>query len=48
MRSKCKRMHRHIFMVEVDVEGEVDIGWIRDHGRMSGAIRPILAPLEHS
>ncbi len=47
---KCTRMHGHSFKVEVSIEGEVDpkVGWVYDHARISGAMRPLIEKLDHS
>lgn len=47
---KCRMMHGHSFRVEITVEGEVDpvIGWVYDHSRISRAMQPLLAQLDHS
>lgn len=47
---KCGKMHGHSFKVEISVEGEVDpaSGWVYDHARISGAMRPLVALLDHA
>src|SRR5262249_15792568 len=47
---KCARMHGHSFKVEVSVEGAVDAdsGWIYDHARISEAMQPLVAELDHA
>ena len=47
---KCRMMHGHSFRLEISVEGEVDpaIGWVYDHARISRAMAPLLAQLDHS
>ena len=47
---KCRLMHGHSFKVEISVEGEVDpaIGWVYDHARISGAMKPLIDRLDHS
>ena len=46
---KCRCMHGHSFRVEISIEGEVDekIGWVYDHKRISDAVAPLLAELDH-
>jgi 6-pyruvoyltetrahydropterin/6-carboxytetrahydropterin synthase len=47
---KCSKMHGHSFKVEISVEGEVDpaTGWIYDHARISGAMKPLVDLLDHA
>ena len=47
---KCRLMHGHSFKVEVSVTGEVDpqIGWIYDHAKITGAMKPLIDRLDHS
>jgi 6-pyruvoyltetrahydropterin/6-carboxytetrahydropterin synthase len=47
---KCGRMHGHSFAIEISVEGEVnpDTGWLYDHARISEAMQPLIAQLDHS
>jgi 6-pyruvoyltetrahydropterin/6-carboxytetrahydropterin synthase len=47
---KCANMHGHSFKVEVSVEGEVDAdtGWLYDHARISEAMDPLVARLDHA
>ena len=47
---KCGRLHGHTFTIEISVEGTVDpaTGWIYDHARISAAMKPILAELDHA
>ncbi|CAB4244175.1 6-pyruvoyl tetrahydrobiopterin synthase (PTPS) [Methylacidimicrobium sp. AP8] len=46
---KCRRLHGHSFQVRVAVTGEVDpaSGILYDHARISRAIEPLLAQLDH-
>lgn len=46
---KCRRLHGHSFQVRVAVTGEVDpaSGILYDHGRISRAVEPLLAQLDH-
>lgn len=46
---KCRRMHGHSFVLEVVVTGAVDpkTGLFYDHGKIAGAVRPILEKLDH-
>jgi 6-pyruvoyltetrahydropterin/6-carboxytetrahydropterin synthase len=47
---KCSRLHGHTFTIEISIEGRVDpdTGWIYDHARISAAMKPILAELDHA
>lgn len=47
---KCTKMHGHSFKVEIVVEGDVDphVGWVYDHKRISEAMKPLMAMLDHS
>lgn len=47
---KCARMHGHSFKAEISIEGEVDphMGWVYDHTRISRAMEPLLAQLDHA
>lgn len=47
---KCRLMHGHSFKVEISVTGEVDphIGWIYDHAKITGAMKPLIDRLDHS
>lgn len=46
---KCRRLHGHSFEVGVAVTGEVDpsTGILYDHARISRAVEPLLALLDH-
>ncbi|MDD2677126.1 MAG: 6-carboxytetrahydropterin synthase QueD [Methylacidiphilaceae bacterium] len=46
---KCRRLHGHSFEVRVAVDGEVDpaTGILYDHARISRAVEPLLAELDH-
>ncbi len=45
----CARIHGHSFRVVVTIEGEVDpaMGWIYEHKKISQAMAPLLAKLDH-
>ena len=47
---KCRRMHGHSFKLEISVRGPVDpaTGIFYDHARISDAMRPLLAQLDHA
>ena len=47
---KCRRMHGHCFILEVEVIGKVDskTGLFYDHGKIAEAVRPIVDQLDHS
>lgn len=47
---KCGRMHGHSFRIEIVVEGEVDphTGWIYDHARIAGVVRPLIEQVDHA
>lgn len=47
---KCRNMHGHSFKIEISIEGEVDpaIGWVYDHAKISRAMEPLLADLDHA
>jgi 6-pyruvoyltetrahydropterin/6-carboxytetrahydropterin synthase len=46
---KCRRLHGHSFEVRVAIDGEVDpaTGILYDHARISRAVEPLLAELDH-
>lgn len=46
---KCARPHGHAYRLTVFVEGEVDprIGWVMDFGRITKAVGPLIAQLDH-
>jgi 6-pyruvoyltetrahydropterin/6-carboxytetrahydropterin synthase len=46
---KCRRLHGHTYVIEVAVEGPVDVrtGMVCDFGELKAAVEPILAPLDH-
>ena len=46
---KCARLHGHSFRVEVHLAGPVDdhVGWVRDFGDISDAMRPVIDRLDH-
>ncbi|MDE1171579.1 MAG: 6-carboxytetrahydropterin synthase [Verrucomicrobium sp.] len=47
---KCRQVHGHSFKVTISVTGEVDpkTGLFYDHSRISEAMNPLLAKLDHS
>jgi 6-pyruvoyltetrahydropterin/6-carboxytetrahydropterin synthase len=47
---KCRSIHGHSFKVTISVRGLVDesTGILYDHGRISGAMRPIVDQLDHA
>ncbi|HEY8966835.1 MAG TPA: 6-carboxytetrahydropterin synthase [Candidatus Methylacidiphilales bacterium] len=47
---KCRGMHGHSFKLTVSVTGEVDpkTGILYDHARISEAMAPLLAQLDHA
>jgi 6-pyruvoyltetrahydropterin/6-carboxytetrahydropterin synthase len=47
---KCRNVHGHSFKLTVSVTGEVDpkSGLFYDHSRISEAMRPLLAQLDHA
>jgi 6-pyruvoyltetrahydropterin/6-carboxytetrahydropterin synthase len=46
---KCSRLHGHSFRVRVHIDGPVDqrLGWVRDFGDLTKAMRPLLEELDH-
>ena len=46
---KCRRVHGHSFICEIEISGEVDeeIGWLMDFKEINKAFRPILDQLDH-
>jgi len=46
---KCRKLHGHSFKVTISVTGEVDpkTGIFYDHARISEAMRPLIAVLDH-
>ena len=46
---KCGRLHGHSYRVGVHVEGRIGgtTGWVRDFSELSGAMKPLLAQLDH-
>ncbi len=46
---KCRRMHGHSFLVDVEVEGEVEesAGYLVDYGVIKQAIEPVCKELDH-
>jgi 6-pyruvoyltetrahydropterin/6-carboxytetrahydropterin synthase len=47
---KCRGVHGHSFRVEVSVTGRVDpaTGILYDHARITEAMKPLLARLDHA
>jgi 6-pyruvoyltetrahydropterin/6-carboxytetrahydropterin synthase len=46
---KCARLHGHSYRVGVHVEGRIGVttGWVRDFSELAGAMKPVLAQLDH-
>lgn len=46
---KCGRLHRHSFMVRLEITGEVDphTGWIMDFADLKAAFKPTYDRLDH-
>lgn len=46
---KCRRLHGHSFVVDVQVAGPVDpdLGWVIDYGEIKKHVEPIRKTLDH-
>jgi 6-pyruvoyltetrahydropterin/6-carboxytetrahydropterin synthase len=46
---RCRQIHGHTYQIEVTVEGPVNPkhGWFMDYGDIVGAVKPVLALLDH-
>ncbi|MBS0486457.1 MAG: 6-carboxytetrahydropterin synthase QueD, partial [Proteobacteria bacterium] len=46
---KCARLHGHSFIVEVHVDGAVDVhtGWVMDFADIKSAFAPVFDQLDH-
>lgn len=46
---QCGGVHGHSYIVELIVEGplDVDMGWVVDFAELTGAIKPVIDALDH-
>jgi 6-pyruvoyltetrahydropterin/6-carboxytetrahydropterin synthase len=46
---KCRRVHGHSFVIEVQVEGEIDpaMGWLIDYADLQKSFEPVHGALDH-
>ncbi len=46
---KCANMHGHTYIIEIQVEGELDpqLGWVLDYADLSKQVAPLIDQLDH-